>query len=76
MGLMSWTDSKIPAMRWYDISMIKTAVAASILLIAKLWSPILSLEWYWYLIIFVLAMILPMKRVFTKSEVWVKGKSK
>jgi len=33
--------------------MLKLCVAAFILVIAELWSPILSLEWYWYGIIFI-----------------------
>lgn len=36
---------------WKDLALTKIAVFAGALLIAKLWQPILSLEWYWYLII-------------------------
>ena len=76
MGLLTWADSKIAKMRLYDISMVKLSVAAAILLIAKLWDPILGLDWYWYLVIFVIAAILQTKKMFSKSEVWVKGNTK
>ncbi len=33
---------------WADIALTKIAVFAGALLIAKLWTPILSLDWYWY----------------------------
>ena len=55
MSLFSWVESRIHTFRWYDISLIKLAAAAFALLIAKLWPPLLSLEWHIYLIIAVLA---------------------
>ena len=36
---------------YIEIGFIKTSAMAFALLIAKLWSPVLSLDWYWYLII-------------------------
>ena len=53
-------------MEWYDISLTKLSVAAFILMVAKLWEPILALEWYWYGIIFVLAAIGPCIKLFGK----------
>jgi len=44
---------------WIDVGFIKIAVFAAALLFAKLWEPILSLDWYWYLIISVAAVIRP-----------------
>ena len=44
---------------WIDVTLIKIAVFAATLLFAKLWQPVLSLEWYWYLIIWVAAAIRP-----------------
>lgn len=52
-------DSKIRKLNWVDIQFIKLSVAGCILMIAKLWEPLLSLDWYWYAIIFVLAAIKP-----------------
>ena len=34
---------------YIEIGFIKTSAMAFALLIAKLWSPALSLDWYWYL---------------------------
>jgi hypothetical protein len=44
---------------WLDVGLIKIAVFAAALLVAKSWEPILSLDWYWYLIISVTAAIRP-----------------
>ena len=44
---------------WIDVTLIKIAVFAATLLFAKLWQPVLSLEWYWYLIIWVATAIRP-----------------
>lgn len=67
MSLFEWIDSKIKAMVWYDISLVKLATAAIILMIAKLWSPLLALEWYWYGLIFIAASIRPMIKIFKKE---------
>ncbi len=66
MACFEWLNKKIKKMEWYDISLTKLSTAAFILMVAKLWNPILSLEWYWYAIIFVLAAIRPMLRVLRK----------
>ena len=44
---------------WIDVGFIKIAVFAATLLFAKLWDPLLSFDWYWYLIISVVAVIKP-----------------
>ncbi|MDO9340670.1 MAG: hypothetical protein Q7T72_09130 [Bacteroidales bacterium] len=44
---------------WIDVGFIKLAVFAAALLFAKLWESILNLDWYWYLIISVAALIRP-----------------
>ena len=62
--MFGWMNSKIQKCVWYDISLIKLSTAAFILMIAKLWAPILSLEWYWYLIIGILAGIKPTMIIF------------
>lgn len=51
---------------WYDISLVKLSTAAFILMVAKLWAPILSLDWYWYLIVGVIAALKPMMIIFGK----------
>ena len=64
--MFEWMNSKIQKCVWYDISLIKLSAAAFILMIAKLWAPILSLDWYWYLIIGVIAGIKPAMIIFGK----------
>lgn len=51
---------------WKDVAFIKVAVFAFALFIAKLWQPILSLEWYWYLIISLVFTVKPLIIFFKK----------
>lgn len=39
-------------MRWWHFGALKFSVAFAMLLIAKLVPEVLSLEWYWYAILF------------------------
>ncbi|MBU0980367.1 MAG: hypothetical protein KJ709_06155 [Nanoarchaeota archaeon] len=66
MGFSTWMDGKIKKMRWFDVSLVKLGTAAIILMIAKLWAPLLSLDWYWYLILFIVFAIKPCMIVFSK----------
>ncbi|MBA3064679.1 hypothetical protein FP803_04540 [Candidatus Woesearchaeota archaeon] len=66
MGCCEMMNKKIKKMDVYDMSLTKLGVAAFILMVAKLWSGILALPWYWYAIIFVLAAIRPMAKIFGK----------
>lgn len=59
-------NKKIKKMKWYDIAFIKIAAAAFILMITKLWTGILELEWYWYLVIGILASIASLAKMFKK----------
>jgi hypothetical protein len=45
---------------WIDVGLIKITVFAATLLFAKLWQPILSLPWYWYLLICLVTVIRPL----------------
>ena len=66
MNIVSWTDSQIKKFNWVDIQFIKIAVFGFTLLLAKLWSPLLSLDWHWYALIFVLAATRLLFKVFKK----------
>jgi len=57
-------ESKIQNMKWFDISFVKLSSAAFILMIAKLWSGILVLDWYWYAVIGIIAAIRPLTVMF------------
>ena len=44
---------------YIEIGFIKTSTMAFALIFAKLYSPLLSLDWYWYLIIGIVAAYKP-----------------
>lgn len=66
MGFIIWSDEKIKKLDVIDIQFIKLSAMAFILLVAKLWPPLLNLEWYWYALILILAVIKPLAKVFNK----------
>ena len=66
MSFGTWADSRIRKYHLIDIQLLKLSVAGFVLMIAKLWSPLLSLDWYWYALIAVLAGIKPVYRAFGK----------
>jgi len=66
MSYFTWVDKRIKKLRWFDISLIKISTAAFILLVAKLWAPLLSLDWYWYLVIVLVAGARPLFQVCKK----------
>lgn len=49
----------------WDIGLIKIAVFAATLLGAKLWPDILSLDWYWYFILWIAAATKPLYSFFS-----------
>ena len=53
---------------WIDVALTKIAVFAGALFIAKVWDTILDLEWYWYLIIWIVAAIKPMITFFNRVK--------
>lgn len=59
MSLNSWADAKVKKLSWVDLKLVQLSAIGLALLIAKLWKPLLSLDWYWYVIIAVLAAIKP-----------------
>jgi hypothetical protein len=62
--IFSWVNKKIKEMNWVDIKLIKITVAALTLMLAKLWPVILTLPWYVYLVIGVVAAIKPYSKIF------------
>ncbi|MFA5303000.1 MAG: hypothetical protein WC393_00495 [Candidatus Nanoarchaeia archaeon] len=65
-GLIKSMDSKVKKMDIMDLGLTKFAVIFVTLAVAKLWSPILSLEWYWYLIFGIILAIKPLSIFFKK----------
>jgi len=66
MSFGTWLDSKVKNLGWEDVGLIKVSVMGFILMLAKLWEPLLSLDWYWYAIIYVLAAIKPLSKTLGK----------
>jgi uncharacterized membrane protein len=64
MAIFFWCSNKIKNLTILDIKLIKLSTAAFVLMIVALWPPLASLDWYWYLIIGVLAMIRPLIKYF------------
>jgi hypothetical protein len=61
MNFFEWINKKIGKLTWIDIGLTKLSVAAFVLMIAKLWTPLLSLDWRWYGLIFVVLAIIPLR---------------
>lgn len=60
------SDDSLKKIRWYDVALLKLCVFVFTLLVAKYCSNLLLLDWYWYLIIAVLASIRPLKQIYSK----------
>ncbi|MFQ6610108.1 MAG: hypothetical protein ACE5D7_04835 [Fidelibacterota bacterium] len=46
---------------WLDVASLKIAVFFATLFLAKIWSPLLNLEWYWYVLGWVIFAVRPWK---------------
>jgi len=68
MSIITFWDEKIKKMNTLDIVLTKLSVMGFTLMIAKLWTPLLSLAWYWYGVIFLLAAIPIMYKVLSKNK--------
>ncbi len=66
MKTISWANSKIKKFNYIDIQLIKISVFGFTLVLAKIWSPLLSLDLYWYLLIFVLPTLFLAFKIFKK----------
>ena len=80
MGFGTWLNLQAKKLDWISIQLMKLSVFAFALMVAKLWKPILSLDWYWYALIFVIAAIGAAYKVFRKwnyerrFSMWSKSK--
>jgi len=67
MGLITFWNKKIKTLDWADIGLIKVSGALFILMVAKLWKPLLSLDWYWYGILLVITASRPIYKAYFKK---------
>ena len=51
-------------MKWYHYSALKIGVAAAMLLLAKLFPKLLALDWFWYVVIFLVSYIITLNGFF------------
>lgn len=61
-----WAEKKVEKLGFWGVKLKELAAAAIALMVAKLWMGLLHLDWYWYLVIFVVALIYPVVRMFKK----------
>ncbi len=64
MGLRDKGNELLARMDIVDVKLACLGKAALILMIAKLWPPLLSLEWYWYLVMSAVLYAKPLKQMF------------
>ena len=64
MGLTDKGNEMLAKLDIVDIKLACLGKAALVLMIAKLWPPMLSLEWYWYLAIAVGLYAKTLKKLF------------
>ncbi|MFH1360825.1 MAG: hypothetical protein ABIJ41_07355 [Candidatus Omnitrophota bacterium] len=67
MNFIAWLNEKIKKLTVWDISILKTCVMAFTLMVAKLWTPILKLEWYWYGAIFLVTYVYLIYKIYFKK---------
>ncbi|MFA6327868.1 MAG: hypothetical protein WCY41_00290 [Candidatus Micrarchaeia archaeon] len=72
MGFWKWADAKAKKMSALDVGLVKISVFFLALLLAKLWPPLLSLDWSWYALVFVLAALKPTYEVFKSKQTFPK----
>ena len=63
MGFIKWANSLVDEFDYFDMVLIKLATVAFTLMVARLWEPLLNLNWYWYGILFLILIIRPWTRV-------------
>lgn len=66
MSLIKFTESKIRKMDFFDFQLVKLSSFFFALMLAVLFPVIISLEWYIYAVIFILAGVRPFYKVFFK----------
>jgi len=66
MSFGAWADSKVKNLSWLDVKLTQLSAVGIALMIAKLWQPLLSLDWYWYAVISILAAIKPVYNALKK----------
>lgn len=61
-----WYDQRAKNLGYVGVKSVKWASFALALMIAKLWPGILGLEWFWYMIIAIVFLVIAMFKFFKK----------
>lgn len=64
MDVMEGKPKKTKKYDRQDMKLFKISIVALTLLVAKLWPPLLSLDWYWYVGVLALAIARPFYKAF------------
>jgi hypothetical protein len=64
MKFIRWVEQGYAKLDWSDMAMVKFSSILFGLLLAKIWPPILDLDWYWYLILVVIVAYKPTMKFF------------
>lgn len=68
MKILKWAEYRAQNMKWYHYSALKICIASGMLLFAKLFPVLLSLDWYWYAGVFVVTYIIMAKGFLNGSK--------
>jgi len=68
MGYKEWAEGKMRKLDVLDMKLIKWSAAAFTLMLAKLWPPLLSLEWHWYALLGALFVARPLNRAYLQGK--------
>ncbi len=63
---IKWYEEKVKKLGYVGMKAAKWSMFFLALMIAKLWGGILGLEWYWYLVFFVILEAIAMFKAFKK----------
>ncbi len=69
MNLNFYENIKLYKADLLDVGLTKWAVFSATLLLAKFWEPILSLDWYWYLLVFLFTVIRPISNFIKQMKI-------
>lgn len=64
----NWLNKKVRRLQWFDISLIKSSTMFFTLMLAKLWSPLLSWDWEVYLVLSIVFAVRPFYQFYLAKE--------
>ncbi|MCX8194904.1 MAG: hypothetical protein N3G22_02245 [Candidatus Micrarchaeota archaeon] len=66
MEFARWANAKAKKLDWADMALVKISAMFFALALAKLWPQLLSLDWQWYALAFMLAALKPISAALGK----------